>query len=151
MTLHPWFSAVRRVLKANIAASATGSGASGCSWCRTSSASRMLMRWSVKNMRKWTGHPSLRRALTVVNEELDTISQLFAKQCNAIMVQRLRRSLQICSLYSRIYNECAVRYFASRFAQRIMQSSKGHRFPLMLGATIFSWAQERVTDEELQE
>lgn len=84
------------------------------------------------------------------NSQLDVLSTLFAKQCHAIAAQRICRILQISNLYSRLYDRKSLVHMLTRLGNSILKCTKHKPLGLLLGASIFSWDNSRITDEEMQ-
>ena len=83
-----------------------------------------------------------------LNDKLTVLGKLFGKQCNAIAAQRVRRANQIMLLYNDLYGDKYYRLFRS--LGDILKKTKKHPLSLMLGAALFSWDEEKVTDNDLQ-
>ncbi|XP_074642107.1 stAR-related lipid transfer protein 7, mitochondrial-like [Tubulanus polymorphus] len=92
---------------------------------------------------------SLRKFANAFNEKLNVLGEVFAKQCHAIAVQRVRRSAQIINLYSTLYNEQSLEQIVKKFGHQFLRNSKGRPLYLLFGASLFSWNESKVTDEEL--
>ena len=79
---------------------------------------------------------------TKLNDHLNIIAIIYAKQCTAIAALRIRRGAQILNLYSRIYDKQTVRKIVEHSSQRKSLS-------LLLGAVLFSWDQHKITENEV--
>ncbi|XP_064602401.1 stAR-related lipid transfer protein 7, mitochondrial-like isoform X2 [Liolophura sinensis] len=85
-----------------------------------------------------------------LNERLVILSELFARQCNAIAAQRARRTAQVMNLYSRIYSEHSLRFVLERLLRsNFFKRAKGRPIYLLFGSTVFNWEKEKINDEEL--
>lgn len=85
-----------------------------------------------------------------LTESLNVLASLFARQCNIIAAQRLRRAIQIISHYNKLgYDREALKNVVERIGLGLVRRNK----PLyaLLGASIFKWDSEGITKEELQE
>ena len=85
-----------------------------------------------------------------VNNQLNIISALFAKQCSAIVAQRMRRTLQTASLYKGLgYDGCSLRNVLSRLNATFFRKGNDKPFFMLLGAALFSWEKDQITEEEI--
>lgn len=82
-----------------------------------------------------------------LNDKLEVLGKLFGKQCNAIAAQRIRRANQMMLLYNELYGDKSYKLF--RRLGDILLKNRKSPLSLMLGAVLFSWADERVTDDDL--
>ncbi|XP_064630405.1 stAR-related lipid transfer protein 7, mitochondrial-like [Lineus longissimus] len=96
-------------------------------------------------------NPALRRVALCCNEKLNILGEGFAKQCNALVALRVRRTAQILYLYNRLYNEKTLKFVVSTFGQQFLHNVKGRPLNFLFGACLFSWVNEKVTDSELDE
>ena len=96
------------------------------------------------------GQSKLKSVLGRVNETLNVIAVLFGKQCNALVAQRLRRTVQIVDLYSQLYNRQQLQQFVKRLHSRLSRNKKDPSFIAIFGAVLFSWEQNAISDEEVQ-
>ncbi len=95
---------------------------------------------------------NLRRAMKKysekMNDKLNFITVLFARQCNVIAAQRIQRATQIITLYSKLgYDKHALR----KAVERLRLSLRNNKFPFLFGAALFSWEKERITEKEVTE
>ena len=107
----------------------------------------MVKRWFTQTN---DGQSKLKSVLGRVNETLNVIAVLFGKQCNALVAQRLRRTVQIVDLYSQLYNKQQLQQFVKRLHSRVFRSKKDPSFIAIFGAILFSWEQNAISDEEVQ-
>lgn len=82
-----------------------------------------------------------------LNDKLEILGRLFGRQCNAIAAQRIRRANQMMILYNELYGEKTYKIFR-KFGD-IFKRYRKSPGSLMLGAVLFSWDDERVTDDDL--
>lgn len=83
-----------------------------------------------------------------LNNFLNVLSVLFAKQCNAIVAQRIRRTMQMAIFFRNLgYDHHALR----RLIERIGNELKGKQKLFLLSAALFSWDKEKITDKEIRE
>ncbi|CAI9733093.1 stAR-related lipid transfer protein 7, mitochondrial [Octopus vulgaris] len=84
------------------------------------------------------------------NAQLDILSTHFAKQCHAIVAQRVRRALQISNLYSRLYDQKSLVHMLTKLRNTILKHTSNKSLGFLLSASLFSWDKYRITDEEMQ-
>lgn len=82
------------------------------------------------------------------NEKLIILGEILTNQCNLIASQRVRRMSQMWYLYNQLYSEKTVSRIVSQWAKSLR--SKRRPFSILLGASLFSWESEKITDEEIQ-
>ena len=97
---------------------------------------------------------SWRQTITIarctVNKQLAVLISLLSKQCPAIIAQRIRRTVQMVGLYSRLgYDGSAARRLCGTLMTRANRDRR--RAYMLLGAVIFSWDKEKITDEEIDQ
>ncbi|CAN7999525.1 unnamed protein product, partial [Ixodes pacificus] len=89
------------------------------------------------------------RLTAEVNERLVILGEILAKQCNFYLAHRMRRANQIWNLYSRLYTEKTLKTLAFRFLDRLRNRPQ-KPLAFLLGAALFKWEQERITDGEMK-
>ncbi|KAM7284480.1 stAR-related lipid transfer protein 7, mitochondrial [Ixodes scapularis] len=89
------------------------------------------------------------RITAEVNERLVILGEILAKQCNFYLAHRMRRANQIWNLYSRLYTEKTLKTLAFRFLDRLRNRPQ-KPLAFLLGAALFKWEQERITDSEMK-
>ena len=82
-----------------------------------------------------------------LNDKFEILGRLFGRQCNAIAAQRVRRANQMMILYNELYGEKTYKIF--RKLGDIFKRFNKSRGSLLFGAVLFSWHDERVTDDDL--
>ncbi|XP_033324643.2 stAR-related lipid transfer protein 7, mitochondrial [Megalopta genalis] len=76
------------------------------------------------------------------------VAQACAQQFEFIAAQRIRRSLQIFHLYTRIWDEVALKEFIKSWRNRAFRNSK--RFlTSSIGVAAFNWDRERISEQEI--
>lgn len=108
----------------------------------------VVSRWQAS---PWTSD-IIKKCFQTFNEKLTILSVLFARQCRAIAAQRLRRTIQTVDWYSRLYGEQSVWKVFVKIGGHILQGAlpnNGRRFYMLLGAVLFSWQKESITDDEI--
>lgn len=83
-----------------------------------------------------------------MNDKLAVLGKLFSRQCNAVAAQRVRRANQIMLLYNELYGDKSYRLLR-KFVDVLKRKGK-NPLSIMVGAVMFSWEDERVTDEDLK-
>ncbi|XP_055946134.1 stAR-related lipid transfer protein 7, mitochondrial-like isoform X2 [Argiope bruennichi] len=81
------------------------------------------------------------------NEKLVVLGEILTNQCNFIASQRVRRLSQMWNLYNQLYTEQSIKRIFSQLAKTLR--SKRRPFSVLLGATLFKWEEEKITDEEI--
>ena len=70
------------------------------------------------------------------------------QQCEWVLAHRIRRGQQIFSLYSRLWDEVALKEFVKKMRHQL--SRRGKEFLLAAaGIFMFSWEKERIPDGEI--
>ncbi|XP_003692055.1 stAR-related lipid transfer protein 7, mitochondrial-like isoform X2 [Apis florea] len=83
-----------------------------------------------------------------LKEQRVQVTRACARQFEFIAAQRIRRSLQIFHLYTRIWDEVALKEFIKTWKRRTLKNAK-HFLTSSIGVTIYNWDRERITEEEL--
>lgn len=84
------------------------------------------------------------------NEKLNTIALLFAKQCNAIAAQRIRRAMQIVGFYHNLgYDKQTIKKVVESLGSCFLRSRPGKPLYFLVGACLFSWEKERISEKEI--
>ena len=96
------------------------------------------------------GRLKLKSVLMQVNETFSVIAVLFGKQCNALVAQRLRRTVQIIDLYGQLYDKRQLQQFVERLHSRLATNKKNQSYMALFSAVLFSWEQNAISDEEVQ-
>ena len=85
-----------------------------------------------------------------VNEHLNILAILFARQCNAIAVQKVRRAVQIVSLYHRLgYDRRAIQNVVERLSNSFLRNKKDKSLYFMFGAAMFAWQKEKFSHDDI--
>lgn len=95
---------------------------------------------------------ALKNRLTAVPRSLKEHSssalKVWARQCECVLAQRLRRGQQMFSLYTKLWEEHALREFLRKMRQHMLKRSKA----FMLGAvgiTSYNWDKHRIPEVEI--
>lgn len=75
--------------------------------------------------------------------------RVWAHQCECVFAQRLRRSQQMFSLYSKIWEERALKEFINNIRQQVARQSK--QFIIGSACVGAAWDNFRITDEQMKE
>lgn len=94
----------------------------------------------------------LRASLTAVPRSLKEHSasalKVWARQCECVVAQRLRRGQQMFCLYSKLWEEHALREFLRKM--RLHMFKRGKEFMLgAVGITSYNWDKHRIPDSEI--
>ncbi|XP_043286679.1 stAR-related lipid transfer protein 7, mitochondrial-like [Venturia canescens] len=71
-----------------------------------------------------------------------------ARQFEFIAAQRVRRGIQLFNLYSKIWDEVALKEFMKSWRRRIGRNTREF-FISAVGVTVYNWNGERISDQEL--
>lgn len=82
------------------------------------------------------------------NNKMVIFGEIITQQFNFYTAQRIRRLSQIASLYQRIYTEKSIERMVSRLATR-WQNCRPKSLGFLLGASLFNWQQEKITENEM--
>lgn len=83
-----------------------------------------------------------------LREQSIQVVKACTRQCEFIAAQRIRRSLQIFHLYSRIWDEVALREFIKFWRQRVTKNAKEF-LVTAVGISMFDWEKERIPNLEM--
>lgn len=83
-----------------------------------------------------------------IKDQPSKILHVWAHQCECVVAQRLRRTQQMFSLYSKLWGENALKDFLIKIKGQIQLRSK--QFIIgAVGAAMFDWDKKRIKDEEI--
>lgn len=83
-----------------------------------------------------------------LKEHRGRVAEACTQQFEFIVAQRVRRSLQIFHLYTRIWEKTALKEFMKSWRNRAFRNSR--RFiASSIGVTMFNWDRERISEKEL--
>lgn len=75
--------------------------------------------------------------------------KLWARQCECVVAQRLRRGQQMFCLYTKLWEEHALREFLRKMRQHMLK--RGREFMLgAVGITSYNWEKNRIPDAEIR-
>ncbi|GLV45483.1 uncharacterized protein CBL_05586 [Carabus blaptoides fortunei] len=90
----------------------------------------------------------MRQAQCKLKDQSTIIIRAWTRQCEHIIAQRVRRSHQMFCLYSRLWEERALRELLRRMQQQMTRRSRDLLLSAM-GISAFSWESNRISDEEM--
>ncbi|XP_022904431.1 stAR-related lipid transfer protein 7, mitochondrial [Onthophagus taurus] len=97
---------------------------------------------------------SVRNGLLSVPETLKSqsinIMRSWTHQCECVLAQRLRRGQQMFFLYTRLWEEHALRDFMKKMRQQVTKRGTEFVFGAM-GITAYNWDQNRISDDEIKQ
>ncbi|XP_008209044.1 stAR-related lipid transfer protein 7, mitochondrial isoform X1 [Nasonia vitripennis] len=93
---------------------------------------------------KWCG----RKMSMWLREQSIQVVKACARQFEFIAAQRIRRSVQIFHLYTRIWDEMALKEFMRSWRRRVARNTNNFLVGAV-GVTVFNWEQERIADKEM--
>lgn len=85
---------------------------------------------------------------TVLKANSVNIVRNCTEQCEFVIAHRIRRSQQIFSLYTKLWDEVALRQFIKRLGGQLTRRGK----EILLGAGVvsaFNWEKERIEEEDI--
>lgn len=83
-----------------------------------------------------------------LKEQSQHVVRACVQQCEWVLAHRIRRGQQIFSLYSRLWDEVALKEFMKKMRHQL--SRKGKEFLLAAaGIFVFNWEEERIPDGEI--
>ncbi|XP_046487184.1 stAR-related lipid transfer protein 7, mitochondrial isoform X1 [Neodiprion pinetum] len=94
--------------------------------------------------RKWGG----RWVRLWLREQSHEVAKSCARQFECIVAQRIRRTLQIFHLYTKIWDEVALKSFVNIWRRRLGQNTRKYLFGAA-GVSAYNWDRERIPDNEL--
>lgn len=83
-----------------------------------------------------------------LKEQGGQVAEACARQFEFIAAQRIRRSLQIFHLYTRIWDEVALKEFMKSWRNRTLRNTR-HFLMSSIGITMYNWERDRISEEEL--
>lgn len=83
-----------------------------------------------------------------VREQGVQLAQTCTRQFEFIAAQRIRRSVQIFHLYTRIWDEVALKEFIKSWRSRMLKNTR-HFLMSAVGVTMYNWEHQKIGDEEL--
>lgn len=90
----------------------------------------------------------LRLTPNKLKDQSTIIIRAWTRQCEYIVAQRFRRTQQMFCLYTRLWEERALRELLKRMKQQITQRSKEFVFGA-IGITAFNWDSCKISDQEI--
>lgn len=81
-------------------------------------------------------------------EQGTQVAHVCKKQFEFVAAQRIRRYIQIFQLYTKIWDEVALREFMRSWRLRLARNTK-HFLISATGVTVYNWDRERISDEEI--
>ncbi|XP_069671090.1 stAR-related lipid transfer protein 7, mitochondrial-like [Periplaneta americana] len=76
------------------------------------------------------------------------IVRVCTQQCECVLAHRIRRGQQIFSLYSKLWDEVALKELMKKMRHQL--SRRGKEFLMgAVGVSLYNWEKERITDEEV--
>jgi hypothetical protein len=83
-----------------------------------------------------------------LKEQSVQIVRMCTQQCEWVLAHRIRRGQQIFSLYSKLWDEVALKELMKKMRHQL--SKRGKEFLLAAaGMSVFNWEKERIPDEEV--
>lgn len=83
-----------------------------------------------------------------LREQGTQVTQACKRQFEFIAAQRIRRHVQIFHLYTRIWDEVALRQFMRSWRLRVSRNARNFLISA-IGVTMYDWDRDRIRDEEI--
>ncbi|XP_043501606.1 stAR-related lipid transfer protein 7, mitochondrial-like [Polistes fuscatus] len=83
-----------------------------------------------------------------LKEQSTQVAKACTRQCEFIVAQRIRRSIQIFLLYTKIWDEVALKEIIKSWRMRAIKNSKKFLISTV-GVSVYNWDHERISDEEV--
>ncbi|KAF7412236.1 hypothetical protein HZH66_001132 [Vespula vulgaris] len=81
-------------------------------------------------------------------EQSTQVAKACTRQCEFIVAQRIRRSIQIFHLYTKIWDEVVLKEIIKSWRTRVIRNSR--KFLVgTVGVSVYNWDLERISDEEV--
>ncbi|XP_072759495.1 stAR-related lipid transfer protein 7, mitochondrial [Anoplolepis gracilipes] len=81
-------------------------------------------------------------------EQSTQVAQVCKKQFEFVAAQRIRRYIQIFHLYTKIWDEVALREFMRSWRLRLAKNAKNFLISAT-GVAVYNWDRDRISDEEI--
>ncbi|PNF40186.1 hypothetical protein B7P43_G08275 [Cryptotermes secundus] len=96
----------------------------------------------------WYFKQGVQRFPLSLKEQSVQIVRVCTQQCEWVLAHRIRRGQQIFSLYSKLWDEVALKELMKKMRHQL--SRRGKEFLLTAaGMSVFNWEEERIPDEEV--
>ncbi|XP_014676438.1 PREDICTED: stAR-related lipid transfer protein 7, mitochondrial-like [Priapulus caudatus] len=89
----------------------------------------------------------LKKLRDMCDEKCLVIGRLLTRQCEVYVAQRIRHFMQIIALYRRLYTEQTLRRIVAGLGRSLSSRS---RVGFALSAALFSWDNERISEEDME-
>lgn len=89
-----------------------------------------------------------RRISSWFREQSTQVAQACKRQFEFVAAQRIRRYIQIFHLYTRIWDEVALREFMRLWRLRLAKNAKNFLISAA-GVSMYNWDRDRISDEEI--
>lgn len=81
-------------------------------------------------------------------EQGTQVAKACTKQCEFIIAQRIRRSIKIFHLYTKIWDEAVLKEIIKSWRMRVLKNTRQF-FISAVGVSVYNWDRERISDEEI--
>ncbi|XP_046813414.1 stAR-related lipid transfer protein 7, mitochondrial-like isoform X1 [Vespa crabro] len=81
-------------------------------------------------------------------EQSAQVAKACTRQCEFIVAQRIKRSIQICHLYTKMWDEVALKEIIKLWKTRVIRNSRQFLVGT-IGVSVYNWDLERISDEEV--
>ncbi|KAJ9596417.1 hypothetical protein L9F63_012580 [Diploptera punctata] len=83
-----------------------------------------------------------------LKEQSVNIVKVCTQQCECVLAHRIRRGHQMFSLYTRLWDEVALKELLRKMRQQLSKRGKEVLFSAV-GISVYNWEKERISDQEL--
>ena len=113
---------------------------------QSASGSIMLLRGHCREYSKFGGYG--RRIGSWFSDHGIKVARACTRQFEFVAAQRVRRSLHLFHLYTKIWDEIALKEFIKSWRRRIGRNTREFLVSAV-GVTVYNWDDEKITDEDL--
>lgn len=82
-------------------------------------------------------------------QEPSKLLKVWARQCECVLAQRVRRGQQMFSLYSKLWEEHALRELIKNMRKQLTRNGKECLFSA-IGVVCYNWERNRISDDEIR-
>lgn len=108
----------------------------------------VLEHWSPKAQNRGKFSDYRKRISLWFREQSTQVTQACKRQFEFVAAQRVRRYIQIFHLYTRIWDEVALREFMRSWRLRVARNAKNFLISAA-GVSVYNWDRDRISDEEI--
>ncbi|KAB0800701.1 hypothetical protein PPYR_06440 [Photinus pyralis] len=91
---------------------------------------------------------SLQAVPRTLKDQSEGVLKVWAHQCECVLAQRLRRGQQMFSLYTKLWEEHALKEFLNKMRKHVTKCGK-ELLASAVGLTCYSWESNRITNKDM--